>query len=941
MTASPEGIRSLKRRSKSVRTISRKAGTHATACRTDPGRRLRLARRRAARRRGPRQRAPALGRRGGRLVVAPHRLPHRLGPRPRHPPRQHRVLRRSRARSTTAASKIGKGGYVYAPKGVPIDYLKVAEGTKILHYREYGDAGFDAGRLAGRRQRWADAREDVIVIDSDAMKWDAVPNPGPMPGLFIKYLHVDPVTGFYTRLVHAAGGLVGPPSRPTTPATRRRTRPRATWSTTSAPWTSAPTSSARRGSSTATSPRWRVAPPGCCARTASWPTGTPRTSGSAGAARASTTAPTASTSRRTRRSRWSHSTHDMAQPWRTDEDMRQLTASWQFQKDQGQYDAPVAHHGSGANKADIAIAKALDAVNLQGGHGGDEHTHDHDHDHDHDARTTTRTTHEPPARPRLRLGLVGSRHRARRRAHRRAGPQLGRRSELEGGRPDPRADPLQPAGPQPLPRPLGRRRHVICSDAATHAPSARAAGLSVPGREPARRPSDDKGEDAERSEDDGYDVVVVGAGTAGIPCAISAAQGGARVLLVEKDSPDRRHPAHHRWPHGRRRHPAAGRDGASWTRPRRTSTTSAGSARAPPARTSSGSWSSTPPRPSTGSTSAASPSRPRPPGSSTATSPTARAHLLRRRRGHLDPRGAPRRAGEGPGRARPDAVDEHAGHRDPPGRPRPGDRGRRSSAAAGTSRSTRRGGIATGGFGADAELFEELEGVPAGLGGAKTSTGDGIHLGMAVGAAAAGRGHLPADLRRAARPADARPGQLVGPAAADQRASAARDLRRHARAALGRRGRAVHRRQGAGADRRSPTRPSGRSSTTTRWSRSTGAPPRWSSAAEPDAGPGDAEQPPGRARAPTRSPSWPRWPASTRRAWSRPCRATTRPSPTGEDPEFGRKHLPAPIAQAPFYAIRNHAHHPGHLHRPRHRRPLRRARRGRRARSPACTPSAR
>ena len=38
------------------------------------------------------------------------------------------------------------------------------------------------------------------------MKWDAVPNPGPMPGLFIKYLHVDPVSGFYTRLVHAQEG---------------------------------------------------------------------------------------------------------------------------------------------------------------------------------------------------------------------------------------------------------------------------------------------------------------------------------------------------------------------------------------------------------------------------------------------------------------------------------------------------------------------------------------------------------------------------------------------------------------------------------------------------------------------------------------------------------------------------------------------------------------
>ena len=31
-----------------------------------------------------------------------------------------------------------------------------------------------------------------------------------------------------------------------------------------------------------------------------------------------------------------------------------------------------------------------------------------------------------------------------------------------------------------------------------------------------------------------YDVIIVGGGTAGIPCALFAAQGGARVLLIEK-----------------------------------------------------------------------------------------------------------------------------------------------------------------------------------------------------------------------------------------------------------------------------------------------------------------------------------------------------------------------------------------------------------------------
>ncbi|MGH3495401.1 MAG: FAD-dependent oxidoreductase, partial [Sciscionella sp.] len=34
----------------------------------------------------------------------------------------------------------------------------------------------------------------------------------------------------------------------------------------------------------------------------------------------------------------------------------------------------------------------------------------------------------------------------------------------------------------------------------------------------------------------GFDVVVVGGGTAGIPCALAAAAGGARVLIAEKDA---------------------------------------------------------------------------------------------------------------------------------------------------------------------------------------------------------------------------------------------------------------------------------------------------------------------------------------------------------------------------------------------------------------------
>ncbi|WP_239455606.1 FAD-dependent oxidoreductase [Nocardioides gilvus] len=52
--------------------------------------------------------------------------------------------------------------------------------------------------------------------------------------------------------------------------------------------------------------------------------------------------------------------------------------------------------------------------------------------------------------------------------------------------------------------------------------------------------------------------------------------------------------------------------------------------------------------------------------------------------------------------------------------------------------------LATGGYGADAELFQELEGAPLVSAAARTSTGDGLHLGMAVGARLQGAGtYLP------------------------------------------------------------------------------------------------------------------------------------------------------------------------------------------------------
>ena len=141
------------------------------------------------------------------------RLPHRLGPRSRASTMPTPSTSSCEGPMTYGDKTIGKGGYVYAPKGVPTEAMTFAEGTRLLHYREYGDAGFDAVDSM-RAARWAEAREEVIVLDTEAMKFDAVPNPGPMPGMFIKYLHVRPGD----RLLHPPGprpgGLGGPPPRP-------------------------------------------------------------------------------------------------------------------------------------------------------------------------------------------------------------------------------------------------------------------------------------------------------------------------------------------------------------------------------------------------------------------------------------------------------------------------------------------------------------------------------------------------------------------------------------------------------------------------------------------------------------------------------------------------------------------------------------------------------
>ncbi len=98
--------------------------------------------------------------------------------------------------------RLGQGGYFHAPKGVVMPRVQAKEGTRILLYREYGDWGFEA---TDKSADWA-REPEVIVLDTEAMEWLAVDKPGPKPGLFIKMLHRNPETGFYSRLIWAAPG---------------------------------------------------------------------------------------------------------------------------------------------------------------------------------------------------------------------------------------------------------------------------------------------------------------------------------------------------------------------------------------------------------------------------------------------------------------------------------------------------------------------------------------------------------------------------------------------------------------------------------------------------------------------------------------------------------------------------------------------------------------
>jgi len=108
-----------------------------------------------------------------------------------------------------------EGGYFCAPKGILTPAMEVAANTEILLFREYGDWEFkpataDAPGTAKEHQ--------LTIAHTNEMEWYEVTDPDhgspmnferggtPVPGLYIKLMYRDPITGFYTRLIKAKPG---------------------------------------------------------------------------------------------------------------------------------------------------------------------------------------------------------------------------------------------------------------------------------------------------------------------------------------------------------------------------------------------------------------------------------------------------------------------------------------------------------------------------------------------------------------------------------------------------------------------------------------------------------------------------------------------------------------------------------------------------------------
>lgn len=105
-----------------------------------------------------------------------------------------------------------EGSYWMAPTGVLTPEISVTAGTEILFFREFGDWGFDRADRSTSDVRpdqvltiHHSANEEWLPVELDSpMRFDL--GGTPVPGLFIKMLHRDALTGFYTRLIKALPG---------------------------------------------------------------------------------------------------------------------------------------------------------------------------------------------------------------------------------------------------------------------------------------------------------------------------------------------------------------------------------------------------------------------------------------------------------------------------------------------------------------------------------------------------------------------------------------------------------------------------------------------------------------------------------------------------------------------------------------------------------------
>lgn len=116
---------------------------------------------------------------------------------------------------TLGDTELTEGGYFCAPKGILTPAIKVEAGTEILLFREYGDWQFTP---ADADVPGTPAEHELTIKHTKEMDWYEVTHPDhgspmdfdrggtPVPGLYIKLMYRDPVTGFYTRLIKAKPG---------------------------------------------------------------------------------------------------------------------------------------------------------------------------------------------------------------------------------------------------------------------------------------------------------------------------------------------------------------------------------------------------------------------------------------------------------------------------------------------------------------------------------------------------------------------------------------------------------------------------------------------------------------------------------------------------------------------------------------------------------------